>query len=173
MERRSIWVNAYASIYAHCTHCFFSTRSNECAYSVHDHIFQPFYEEMLMYGVLDFSQLRTLLHLHSHAWNIICAHEWPYSIYDHILEHVYEHTSCPGLEYWIGRNSWGSYWGERGFFRIRMHHANLGINNHCSFGVPEPEGRMYQPEIQPIGANSRYSTRIAIILFPFHYNTPQ
>lgn len=41
-----------------------------------------------------------------------------------------------GEEFWIGRNSWGTYWGESGYFRIRMHKENLGIENDCSWGVP-------------------------------------
>jgi len=30
-------------------------------------------------------------------------------------------------EYWIGRNSWGTYWGDYGFFKIKMHADNLAI----------------------------------------------
>lgn len=41
-----------------------------------------------------------------------------------------------GVPYWIGRNSWGSYWGEHGFFKIRMHKNNLGIENFCSWADP-------------------------------------
>ena len=39
-------------------------------------------------------------------------------------------------EYWIGRNSWGTYWGEMGFFRIKMHEDNLGIETDCTGGIP-------------------------------------
>lgn len=41
-----------------------------------------------------------------------------------------------GINYWIGRNSWGNYWGESGFFRIRMHENNLGIEQQCTWGMP-------------------------------------
>ncbi|KAK8808568.1 hypothetical protein WA158_008469 [Blastocystis sp. Blastoise] len=39
-------------------------------------------------------------------------------------------------EYWIGRNSWGTYWGEHGWFRISMHENNLNVEDDCVWGVP-------------------------------------
>merc|ERR1711915_855510 len=42
-----------------------------------------------------------------------------------------------GQEYWIGRNSWGTYWGEYGFFRISMYKHNLGIEQDCVWATPK------------------------------------
>lgn len=42
-----------------------------------------------------------------------------------------------GEEYWIGRNSWGTYWGEYGFFRIAMYKHNLGIEQDCVWATPK------------------------------------
>mmetsp|Transcript_9202 Transcript_9202/g.9162 ORF Transcript_9202/g.9162 Transcript_9202/m.9162 type:complete len:622 (+) Transcript_9202:3-1868(+) len=41
-----------------------------------------------------------------------------------------------GTEYWIGRNSWGTYWGQEGFFYIKMYENNLGIETDCDWGIP-------------------------------------
>jgi cathepsin X len=47
--------------------------------------------------------------------------------------------SNSGQKYWIVRNSWGSYWGENGYFKIAKGINNLGIEAECSWGVPTAE----------------------------------
>lgn len=42
-----------------------------------------------------------------------------------------------GAEYWLGRNSWGTYWGNNGFFMMTMDEDHdLGITMDCSAGIP-------------------------------------
>ena len=41
--------------------------------------------------------------------------------------------------YWIVRNSWGTWWGEHGWFRIAMGKNMLGIESACDWAAPKIE----------------------------------
>lgn len=42
-----------------------------------------------------------------------------------------------GDEFWVVRNSWGSYWGEDGWARVKTGENNCFIESFCSFADPQ------------------------------------
>lgn len=41
-----------------------------------------------------------------------------------------------GTEFWVVRNSFGSYWGRSGYFYVKMDGDNMGMGNICWWGNP-------------------------------------
>jgi len=69
-----------------------------------------------------------------------------------------------GEKFWVGRNSWGTWWGEdRGFFRvprgIKSGKGNLCIECDCQFGVPS---NFTPPAILPFAESASESDRMAL-----------
>jgi cathepsin X len=57
---------------------------------------------------------------------------------DHEIAVVgYGYDDAAQMDYWIIRNSWGEYWGDNGYFRLKMGDNQLNIEKGgCSWAVP-------------------------------------
>ena len=56
---------------------------------------------------------------------------------DHDVEVTGWGTTESGVPYWVARNSWGTYWGERGWFKILRGSDHLFIESDCAWAVPD------------------------------------
>lgn len=60
-----------------------------------------------------------------------------FPLINHEISVVGYGISDEGHKYWIGRNSWGTYWGMNGFFYMTMTPGyDLGITDDCVAGHP-------------------------------------
>jgi len=80
---------------------------------------------------------------------------------NHILSIVGWGSDKDHGDYWILRNSWGTYWGEDGFAKIKMGGENLGVEGSCSWATPSPKKSIEtaaKPDVAP-GTFFDYSSR--------------
>lgn len=72
----------------------------------------------------------------AYTGGIYSEYQWWPMINHEIAVVGWGYDEASQTEFWVGRNSWGTYWGEHGFFRIKMHTDNLAIDRDCTAGIP-------------------------------------
>lgn len=61
----------------------------------------------------------------------------PFEITNHVVLIVgFGHDKKSGLDFWSVKNSWGTEWGEDGFFRIRRGSDECGIESIGAESIP-------------------------------------
>lgn len=58
---------------------------------------------------------------------------------DHVMEVAGWGTTPSGTKYWVVRNSWGTYWGDMGWVKIRRGVNQMQIESECNWSVPDFE----------------------------------
>ena len=62
----------------------------------------------------------------------------PYNTTTHVIVVTGWGVSSDGIKYWIGRNSYGTAWGEKGWFMLERGTNALDIERHtCAWAVPK------------------------------------
>lgn len=73
---------------------------------------------------------------------------------NHVISIVGFGETSAGQKYWIVRNSWGTYWGNEGFFKLERGTNQLGIESDGgSWAVPIVGATVPSPTPLPLGLN--------------------
>lgn len=62
--------------------------------------------------------------------------KWPQFINHYVNVVGWGKEKLTGTEYWVVRNSFGTYWGRNGYFFIKMKGDNMGMGRLCWWGNP-------------------------------------
>jgi len=85
---------------------------------------------------------------------------------NHVIALVGWGETAEGIPYWIGRNSFGTQWGENGFFKMRRGRNDFDVETWCAWAVPAvptaPIAPMPSVEVElPVASKLTATTAVA------------